>query len=637
MTFQGIPYATVMQVLGATAAAVTALYLLKLRRRRVTVPFSPLWARLVAETESRSLLRRLRRLLSWLLALAFAAAVAVAAGDPRADPAGEDRRTWVVILDASASMGALDGSPTRFDDARRQARRVVDSLREGDTLMLLRVDADVTPLTPFSADRRELVAALDAARAGQSAADLHRGLRFAQAALAGRPGPWIVVITDLAGEAPGPEAPAPAGDAGAVQGGPPVSYVAVGKDADNVGILAFNARPYRANRRQFEVFLRVRNAGATPARCRVSISADGVLSEVLPLDVGAGATVDHLFPDLVVTGRRLEAALEVLDGPRDLLPADDRAYALLPDVAPLRVGLVSRGNLFLEAALLLDENLEVVQVDPDGWPGGGPRPDAWVFDRFAPDAPPPEPALYVAPPADRSPWRVTGVAAPDDLVRKLPGHPLARWVGVPDLGAEAAMAVATGDDDVVVFRAGAVPLVVATAPAGGGPRRALWTFDPLASDLPLKSAFPLMLMHTFEWFARGDDEVRSSWRVGDAWRVPARVDGPTAEVVEPDGAVRVAPALGGDVRFRGRHAGFHEVRPIAGGKGDVVVVAASMANPAESAIGPSAARVQAGLAAAPPPLRPAATGGRPPWILLAALAAAWLAVEWLSFQRRWTV
>ena len=70
MTFQGFAPATLLQALGVTAAAVTALYLLKLRRRRVTVPFSPLWTKLLAEPRSRAPLHKLKRWLSWLLALA---------------------------------------------------------------------------------------------------------------------------------------------------------------------------------------------------------------------------------------------------------------------------------------------------------------------------------------------------------------------------------------------------------------------------------------------------------------------------------------------------------------------------------------------------------------------------------------
>ena len=170
-----------------------------------------------------------------------------------------------------------------------------------------------------------------------------------------------------------------------------MTWAPVGERGDNVGILGFNARAYRANRRQFEVFLRVRNDGDQIAKCRVSISADGVLTEVLPLEIPPGSTVDRFFPDLVVDGRRLPALLAVLEGPDNLLPTDDVAYALLPEPAPLRVGLVTPGNLFLEAAMLLDDNLDLVTAteaqDID------PPPDAWVFDRLLPESPPDAPAI----------------------------------------------------------------------------------------------------------------------------------------------------------------------------------------------------------------------------------------------------
>jgi len=65
-------------------------------------------------------------------------------------------------------------------------------------------------------------------------------------------------------------------------------------------------------------------------------------------------------------------------------------------------------------------------------------------------------------------------------------------------------------------------------------------------------------------------------------------------------------------------------------------VAASLQDPSESTIAPSARRVEAARKT-PPPTRRIATGGHPPWLLLGLFALAWLALEWGSFHRRWTV
>ena len=56
---------------GGTALAVTALYLLRLRRRRVEVASIALWREVLNEARSSELFARLTRWGSWLLALAL--------------------------------------------------------------------------------------------------------------------------------------------------------------------------------------------------------------------------------------------------------------------------------------------------------------------------------------------------------------------------------------------------------------------------------------------------------------------------------------------------------------------------------------------------------------------------------------
>ena len=78
MTLLGLPLAQLGLLFGGAATLVTLLYVLKLRRRRVTVPFARLWDRVQRETESTSLFRRLKRLLSLLIQLLFLLLLAAA-------------------------------------------------------------------------------------------------------------------------------------------------------------------------------------------------------------------------------------------------------------------------------------------------------------------------------------------------------------------------------------------------------------------------------------------------------------------------------------------------------------------------------------------------------------------------------
>jgi len=118
LQWTGMPMEQLGALGGGAALIITALYLLKLRKRRVQVPFSPLWGRVLAEYRQQTdWWRRLRRLLSWLLFMFLAATMVFALGDPH--PEGEvlEGRHIVLLVDNSASMGATDvsGGVDRLD------------------------------------------------------------------------------------------------------------------------------------------------------------------------------------------------------------------------------------------------------------------------------------------------------------------------------------------------------------------------------------------------------------------------------------------------------------------------------------------------------------------------------------------
>src|SRR5579863_1973770 len=114
MIFAGLTVAQLAAIFGAVGFGVLVLYVLKLRRRVVAVPFSPLWERILRDKEATTLFSRLKRLLSLLLQLALLALLVLALGDPRAAESLIKGRTVVVLLDASASMQAIDVTPNRL-------------------------------------------------------------------------------------------------------------------------------------------------------------------------------------------------------------------------------------------------------------------------------------------------------------------------------------------------------------------------------------------------------------------------------------------------------------------------------------------------------------------------------------------
>ena len=69
ITLLGLPAGQLFAVLGAGAALLTVLYVLKQQRRRVEVPFARLWQQVLRQSDATSLWRKLLRWLSLLIQL----------------------------------------------------------------------------------------------------------------------------------------------------------------------------------------------------------------------------------------------------------------------------------------------------------------------------------------------------------------------------------------------------------------------------------------------------------------------------------------------------------------------------------------------------------------------------------------
>ncbi|MBX7253364.1 MAG: VWA domain-containing protein, partial [Candidatus Promineofilum sp.] len=119
--------------LALLAVPILLLYMLRLRRREQPVSSTWLWRELVRDRAANAPWQRLRRNLLLFLQLLILAALVLALARPALRRPGLGGNL-IVLLDASASMRASDGRPTRFDDARAAVERLISSLSGDDRL-----------------------------------------------------------------------------------------------------------------------------------------------------------------------------------------------------------------------------------------------------------------------------------------------------------------------------------------------------------------------------------------------------------------------------------------------------------------------------------------------------------------------
>jgi hypothetical protein len=638
MIFAGLSLAQLAAIFGAVGLGVVVLYILKLRRRVVAVPFSPLWERILREKEATSLFSKLKRLLSLLLQLALLALLVLALGDPRPVESLLRGRTVVVLVDASASMQATDVFPDRLAVARGEAKKIVGGLGGADRMLVAQMDARTTPLGPLTGDTGALEREIDAIRPTDSRADFARALRFATDVLRGVPRSEIVVVSD--------GALAAAADAsGAVHlGGAKVSYVRVGREGKNVGITQFSVRRYPLDKSRYEVMIELTNTGPEPEDIELQLLGDGALVDLTKLRLAPGERLPRFYPELSGASRTLEAKIARVDGTHDELPADDHAFALLPERRRAKVLVVSEGNAYLQAALLLDEYLDVTEVAPAEYARAvqGQHFDAAIFDRVTPAEPPPMSALYIDPRGPGAPVRVEGeLKAPgfDKIDRK---HPAVRFLALDDVNVAVAHKLVPLPSDKVVGASdgGASPILVAGS--RGGNKFVALGFDVRDSDLPLRPAWPLFVLDCIDWFTDEDAEYLSSYRTGEVWHVPVPGAAERATVTLPDGTRQPVAVHDGRAVLVGERAGFYAIDFDADATGAAapdaprVAFAANLADAAESAIAPQDKLVVDGADAGE-------VAGyhlgvrREIWVYLLLAAALLTALEWGTYHRRVTI
>jgi hypothetical protein len=653
VTLLGLSLGQLATLFGALGAGVVLLYILKLRRRQVMVPFSELWSRVFVDKESTAWFKRLKRLLSLLLQLLFLFLVTAALGDPRLSSRVLSGRHIVVLLDASASMQATDGaSGTRMATALARCRELVSGKSGADLMMLVRMDHQVMPLTPFESDEQALLESLEGLQAADTRADLLRGLRFAADALRGRQRPLLVLVSDGAfpkdvlsqvswggAGARGAGASLDRVDLQGIE----VRHVDVGGGGDNLGIVAFNARRYPRNKLSFELFLEVVNYRPQDARADLQLYADGRLIEVQRLALKAGQRTRFVCDPgddrqtswcrLAASGELIEARLAAAGGKArlDALPVDDRAFALLPRQRKQRVLLVTEGNLYLEGAMLLDEGLEVTSIRPADYSAGRARAaDAVVFDRFFPEKPPQRSYLVVRPPAEGGPFEVSGTAPDPPITEHSRSHPVMRWVTLKDVHMHSSLVFRRTPGVAVLASSFRQPLMVARQ--GELYKSVAIGFDLTRSDLPLRVAFPLLLINTLDWFAGQSQGLVTSFRSGETWS--AQLDGRPrlATVRDPGGQTFEVPVRGGRVVFSGARAGVYRVSAGA----QRLAVAVNLADSQESRILP-ARPLRLGGRTLEPPAGFGISLKREIWIYLLLAALGLSLTEWLTYNRRVTV
>ena len=151
------------------------------------------------------------------------------------------------------------------------------------------------------------------------------------------------------------------------------------------------------------------------------------------------------------------------------------------------------------------------------------------------------------------------------------------------------------------------------------------------SDLPLQTAFPILVSNALSWFSGSKGELRESLVTGSVTEVEWSSRGGSRMMLKsPSGQIRPLPEGSGKATI----GPLDECGVWSLVRGDQVIpeteYACNLASGIESELRPPS-----GLNASRHLVTTAGLGGRPAWFYLIAGALGLAAAEWYLYQRRW--
>ncbi len=696
------------------------LYFLKLRRRDVEISTTLLWKKAIEDLQANAPFQKLRKNLLLFLQLLALAAALFGIAQPEFSGGSTAGSRHLIVIDASASMNAEDAknrsgqTVSRLEAAKEQALDLVGSLDEpgwldkesGDRAMVIAFDRSARALQSFTGDKTLLRRAIESIRPTDAPTSVEEAFQLVQAQAQRKqreevqpdgsvqtydmpPDPvgTIHLISD--GRLPDADKMTPGPEDGFV-------YHAVGTpEAMNVGVTSLRADRAFDNPNRLSIFAGLESTDPRPRSVDVELLLDGVVAAAKsvslpgatslvpsapPAPPAAGSGTPAPAPPAPVQPARTPGAGGVvfsLDRPEgavvtvrvvrraqveDVLRTDDTAWLVVPPAKRLAVAVVTRGNMFLSAALEGLPLAKLEQMSPEQFEallkdGRAAEYDVAILDGWLPPPTPGEggaslpPGRFLifgtVPPPPTGPVD-TGEGGAAYAIDWKRDHPVLRNLTLDGLfiAKSRLVDVPKGSPASVIAISETGPIILEIA---SGPARAiLATFDPADSAWSLNWGLVVFVGAAVSYLGDDDAGIGQLVRPGDTLsdRLPSdarevRLRGPFGVPGANDVDAILSPAADGRVVFGPvRRSGVYHVSwlgeagPRDGRDGDRAVrpFAANLLDEKESDLG-TVTRLDLGSREVRAQAQAArATRRLWPWLLLGALAV--ILFEWFIYNRK---
>ncbi len=415
--------------------ALIILYFLKLRRIPREVSSTLLWKKAIQDLQANAPFQRLRKNLLLFLQLIILSLIILALAQPRSASTTEMGRKYIVMIDRSASMAAVDGDETlgsesRLEAAKKQAIELIETMRapglfaageKADEAMVIAFDANAQIVASFTSDQATLINAINAIEQTDATSSIAEAYRLAQAQRPNR----IVNATNELGEI------TESHELDELKGGEPYffhlfsdgrvsdidsvraeeidtqttfEYHAIGSQtSNNIGLVALRSERDYDTPSKLSIFVGVQSTDTIPRTVDAELIVAGVTRSVRAIDLPAattdpttgykapasgGVVFELNEPNGVIVRVKLDT--DGQNNPQaDVLLSDNEGVLVVPPAKQASVALVSTGNLFIGSALSglplsRFDTISPAQYESNRESGANDVYDLVIFDGYLP-------------------------------------------------------------------------------------------------------------------------------------------------------------------------------------------------------------------------------------------------------------
>ena len=568
------------------AIPIIVFYILKVRLRQVPVSTNMFWKQIFDEKPPRSIWERFRHLLSLLAQLLMLALMVFALADPLFSWQALQAKRIVLVIDNSASMKATDVEPTRFQAAIDRAVELADGLRFRDEMAIVLAGSRPDVVLGMSGHVPTLKESLRGIEVSDNPTRLDSAIELGKQLIGDYKNGEVIVLTDGCAQSARetadeisdastdesasetiPEALAPetttdlaVDDSPSLDDSPSVndsqssepddspesntkiSWQIFATQASNVGITQFQVRRSLVDMLGYEVLASVKNATEKNLKCRLEISLDDSVVDVIPLELEPGELMSRSLEKTSRKGGILSARLTKIQdaekeenkdtevdakesstqadeaAPLNSLQADDSAWAILPEQKVQNVLIVTEGNLFLRKVFEANPLVNVTTVTE--MPKAFPANTLIVLHRRVPKVIPPGDVFVVDPIEDCDQWTIGETIANPIVTEINKKSDLMTHVRLDNVVLPEARSIDFASE--LQILAGTIsqePVYAEIKRASG--KCLLLSVDLDKSDLAFRTTFPIMVTNALNWFVESSGDLRESSATGDlvSWPV----------------------------------------------------------------------------------------------------------------------